>query len=82
MDASIDPESEKQILDILNKNPKVIKVDNLSSSPIGYKYLVVIAISIDGNISTFDSHKIADDLEKEILKLDKIYEVNIHINPI
>lgn len=82
MDASIDLESEKQILDILNKNPKVMKVDNLSSSPIGYKYLVVIKISIDGNISTFDSHKIADDLEKEILKLDKIQEVNIHINPI
>ena len=30
----------------------------------------------------FDSHKIADSLEQDILKLSNIHTVNIHINPI
>lgn len=82
MDSSIDTDSENKIIDIINNNPNVKKIDSLSSSPIGYKYLIVICISIDGSISTFDSHKIADELEHEILKLEKVQAVNIHINPI
>lgn len=82
MDKSIDTESENKILELIKKYPEIRKVDNLSSSPIGYKYLIVITISIDGNISTFESHKIADNLEQDILKLDNIHTVNIHINPI
>ena len=35
------------------------------------------------NLSTFESHKIADDLEKEIIKkMDEIYLTVIHVNPI
>lgn len=82
MDKSIDIESENKILELIKKHPEIKKVDNLSSSPIGYKYLIVITVSIDGNISTFESHKIADNLEQDILKLDNIHTVNIHINPI
>ena len=82
MDKSIDTESENKILELIKKYPEIRNVDNLSSSPIGYKYLIVITISIDGNISTFESHKIADNLEQDILKLDNIHTVNIHINPI
>lgn len=83
MDKSIDTESENKILELIKKYPEIRKVDNLSSSPIGYKYLIVITISIDGNISTFESHKIADNLEKEIQKnMDEIYLTVIHVNPI
>lgn len=82
MDTSIDLESENKILDLIKNYPEIKKVDKLSSSPIGYKYLIVITISVDGTISTFDSHKIADSLEQDILKLSNIHTVNIHINPI
>lgn len=82
MDKSIDTESENKILEIIKGYPEIKKVDDLSSTPIGYEYLIVISISIDGSISTFESHTIADKLEKEILKLDNIHAVNIHINPI
>ena len=53
MDTSIDLESENKILDLIKNYPEIKKVDKLSSSPIGYKYLIVITISVDGNISTF-----------------------------
>jgi len=82
MDKSIDIESENKIRELIKKYPEIKNIENLSSSPLGYKYLIVITISIDGNISTFDSHKIADDLEQDILKLENIHTVNIHINPV
>ena len=58
------------------------KVDHFSSTPVGYKYLVSISIYIDGNMSTFDSHEIADKLEKELNELEPIYLAIIHVNPI
>jgi len=82
MDKSIDIESENKIRELIKKYPEIKNIENLSSSPLGYKYLIVITISIDGNISTFDSHKIADNLEQDILKLENIHTVHIHINPV
>lgn len=82
MDKSIDIDSENEIIKLIKKYPEIKKIDKLLSSPIGYKYLIVITVSVDGNISTFESHKIADNLEQDILKLDNIHTVNIHINPI
>ncbi len=82
MDTSIDSESEKKILELVKKYPEIKNVEKFSSSPLGSQYLIVLTLNIDGNISTFDSHKIVDDLEQDILKLDNIHAVHIHINPI
>ena len=61
---------------------EIKKIDNISSSPVGYKYVVFITICVDGNMSTFDSHKLADNLEKDICGLDKVYKAIVHVNPI
>lgn len=82
MDTSIDSESEKKILELIKKYPEIKNVEKFSSSPLGSQYLIVLTLNIDGNISTFESHKIVDDLEQDILKLDNIHAVHIHINPI
>lgn len=41
-----------------------------------------IKIFVDGNMSTFDSHNIADSIEKKINALDNVYLSIIHVNPI
>ena len=44
---------------------------------------ISFTIFVDGNLSTFESHEIADKLEREIEKeLDEIYLTVIHVNPI
>ena len=44
---------------------------------------ISFTIFVDGNLSTFESHNIADSLEKEIAKnFDDIYLTVIHVNPI
>ena len=50
---------------------------------LGYKYQISFTIYVDGNLSTFDSHEIANKLEKEIdNKIEEIYLTVIHVNPI
>lgn len=82
MDISIDSETEKMITDLARTYKDIKKIDALSSTPVGYQYIIVLTIYVDGSMSTFDSHKLADSLEQDITKLDKIYKTIIHVNPI
>lgn len=82
MDISIDSNTEKMILDLAHSYKEIKKLDDISSSPVGYQYVIVLTIYVDGNMSTFDSHALADSLEKDITKLEKIYKTIIHVNPI
>jgi divalent metal cation (Fe/Co/Zn/Cd) transporter len=72
-----------KVLDIVKTHPEIKKVIHFNSTPVGYKYQISLTIFVDGNMSTFDSHKIANDLEKEIIKkIDEVYLAVIHVNPI
>ena len=81
MDISIDEETENLINDIAKKYPKILKMDKISSTPVGYQYIIVLTIYVDGNMSTFESHKLADNLETEITSLEKIYRTIVHVEP-
>jgi len=83
MDKSISDETKKKVYEIINSHEEVKKVIHFNSTPVGYKYQISFTIYVDGNLTTFESHKIADDLEKEIgKKMDEIYLTVIHVNPI
>ena len=60
MDKSIDEKTKSEIVEITKKYKNIKKINHLTSTPVGYKYLISISIFVDGNMSTFDSHKIAD----------------------
>lgn len=82
MDISIDSNTEKLILDLAHTYKEIKSIDSISSTPVGYQYIVVMTICVDGNMSTFASHQLADSLERDITKLDNIYKTIIHVNPI
>lgn len=83
MDKAIDAESKQQVLDIIEAHPEVKKIQHFNSTPVGYKYQVSFTIFVDGNLSTFESHEIANNLEKEIdAKIDDIFLTVIHVNPV
>ena len=83
MDKSISDETKKKVYEIINSHEEIKKVIHFNSTPVGYKYQISFTIYVDGNLTTFESHKIADNLEKEIgKKLDEIYLTVIHVNPI
>lgn len=83
MDKAIDEVGKQKVLDIVENHPEVKKVQHFNSTPVGYQYQISFTIYVDGNLSTFESHEIANSLEKEIDdKIDEVYLTVIHVNPI
>lgn len=83
MDKSISDDTKQKVIDIIKKYAEVKKINHFNSTPIGYQYQISFTIFVDGNLSTYESHAIADKLEKEITKNnDDIYLTVIHVNPI
>lgn len=82
MDISIDSETKDIILNLSRNYSEIQKLDAISSTPVGYRYIVVLTIYVDGNMSTFDSHSLADKFEKDVNSLDNIYKAIVHVNPI
>lgn len=81
MDISLDEETKDIILDLAMTHKEIKNCYNLYSAPIGNKYFVVFTIAVDGNMSTYDSHKLANHLEKDVEAMDKIEKVVIHVHP-
>ena len=83
MDKSIDDSTKDEVLEIIKRHSEVEKVNHFNSTPVGYQYQISFTIFVDGNLSTFESHEIANSLEREIEKeIDEIYLTVIHVNPI
>lgn len=83
MDKAMNSEEKRKVLEIVSSHSEIVKTNHFNSTPVGYKYQVSLTIFVDGNLSTFESHKIADDLEKEIInEREEVYLVIIHVNPI
>ena len=82
MDKSLNEDDKNKIINVLNNFPEIKKYNHLNTTPVGYKYLVSITIFVDGNLNTFESHSIADKLEKELNSLPFIYLSIIHVNPL
>lgn len=82
MDKAMNEDTKREVLAIIKKYPEVKKIQHFNATPVGYLYQISFTIFVDGNLSTFASHDIANKLEKEISALDDIYLTIIHVNPI
>lgn len=81
MDVSIDEDTKDIILDVVHGFKEVKGINELSSAPVGYQYVIFLTIAVDGEMTTFNSHKLADNLENNISKLDKVYKAVVHVEP-
>lgn len=82
MDKAMDAETREEVYKIIEGHKEIHKVIHFNSTPVGYKYQISLTIYVDGNMSTFDSHEIANNLEKEIIsKVESVYLAVIHVNP-
>ena len=64
MDVSVDDKTKELILEKVNSHSEIKEVKSITSAPVGYKYIIFIVICVDGNMSTFDSHLLADKIER------------------
>lgn len=82
MDISIDKKTKNIILNLIHKYKEIKKIESFCSTPSGHKYIIILTICVDGNLSTFKSHELANNLEKNITLLDNVSNVIIHVNPL
>lgn len=82
MDKTMNPKKRSEVLKIIKKYPNVKRMSHFVATPVGYQYQISFTIYVDGNLSTYQSHKIANQIEQELKKLPEIYFVVIHVNPI
>lgn len=82
MDKTMNPKKRSEVLKIIKKYPNVKRMSHFFATPVGYQYQISFTIYVDGNLSTYQSHKIANQIEQELKKLPEIYFVVIHVNPI
>lgn len=82
MDISVDEHTKDIILDLVHNYKEIKSVESLYSTPSGYKYIIILTICLDGNMSTFESHNLADSLERDIKALDNVSDAIIHVEPI
>ena len=82
MDTSIDNKTKNKILSIIREYESVKRVGEIYSIPVGYNYIVVLTILVDGRMHTAKSHKIASSIENKILKnIERIENVIVHVEP-
>lgn len=83
MDKSMSQEIKDKVLKIIEKHREVEKINHFNSTPVGYQYQISFTIFVDGNMTTFESHDIANSLERKIEKeIPEIFQTVIHVNPL
>ncbi len=83
MDKCMDEKTKNEVYELIKKHKEIKKVNHFNATPVGYKYQISFTIFVDGNLTTFKSHEIANKLEREIEKeIEEIYLTVIHVNPI
>jgi cation diffusion facilitator family transporter len=83
MDKSMNTETKEKVYALIKNHHEVVKVNHFNATPVGYQYQISFTIFVDGKLSTFESHDIANKLEREIEKnIPEIYLSVIHVNPI
>lgn len=82
MDVSVDEKTKDLILNIIHSYKGVKKIENISSSPVGNQHIIFITICVDGNLSTFESHTLANNIEESVSNLDNVYKTIVHVEPV
>lgn len=82
MDTGLDDNIIEDIIKITLEHDKVMHIDNIATKPVGQRYIIMLKISMDGNMTIFDSHKISGKIKENIkIKYPLVHDVIIHINP-
>ena len=82
MDKCLDDDVKNEIINFVKSHKEVKKINHFNATPIGYRYQISFTILVDGNLTTFESHEIANYLEEEIHdRFKDIYLTVIHVNP-
>lgn len=82
IDRSMDDVEIKEIESIIKTYKNIDHIDRITSKSTGKSFIVIVKVSVDGNMTVNESHQIAGKLKADIMKLKNVYDVVVHINPV
>lgn len=82
MDTSLDDSTYKDIIVFVEDDDRILHVDEVLSKPVGNRHIIILKVSMDGDMSLEKAHNIGGKIKEELMnKFDFICDVIIHINP-
>lgn len=82
LDVSMKEDELEKIKGIINSYEKIDHIDKITSKAVGNSFIVIIKVSVDGNMTVKESHDIVGKMKAEVLKEKNIYDVIVHVNPV
>ncbi len=80
MDTTIDHDIQEEMFHIIDQIDGVDHVDTITSKPIGLNFLLIVKISVDGNLSIIKGHQIGDQVKCALMNNHYVDDVIVHLN--
>lgn len=81
MDTNMDPTFKENIYKLVEDVRGVDHIDSINAKPVGAGFIMLIKVSVDGEMSVNESHKIASEIKAMVKDIKGIEDAVVHINP-
>ncbi len=81
MDTDIDPVFKENTYNLVSSINGVDHIDSINAKPVGAGYILLIKVSVDGEMSVNESHKIASEIKVRVKDIKDVKDAVVHINP-
>jgi len=81
MDRNVDNRKKDEILAAIGQVEGIDHVDDVIAKPVGVNYIIIVKVSVPGNMTVNRSHSIAAQIKERLKRIKKVSDVVVHINP-
>ncbi len=81
MDTDIDPTFKANTYNLVKSINGVDHIDSINAKPTGAGFILLIKVSVDGEMTVNESHKIASEIKARVKDIKDVKDAVVHINP-
>lgn len=81
MDTNIDEMVKKDIIDTIESITGVEHVDDVTAKPIGLRFIIIVKVSVPGDMTVREGHSIAAQIREKVKSFKDTEDVVVHVNP-
>ncbi|MHB8062242.1 MAG: cation diffusion facilitator family transporter [Ruminiclostridium sp.] len=81
MDTNMDQTLKENTCKLVQSIKGVDHIDSINAKPVGAGFIMIIKVSVDGEMSVNESHKIASMIKAQVKDIKVVKDAVVHINP-
>lgn len=82
MDADISASAKTEIEKVILTVEGVDHIDSIMAKPVGINYILIVKISVSGEMHVIDAHAITAVIKQSVINKRRIADVIVHVNPV